>query len=101
LNPMVQFGMQCALLLLSSLATGNVDVNAQCPLRTPIRAVRNRTTSLDPSDLSGWEDDAVLSVVLLPPVGIASVAQLFHPPKVPRVHSGPPFIAPRFGRPFG
>src|SRR5262249_41239389 len=83
------------------LALGDVDVDAYHPLGAPIFTVRNRTASLDPSDLAGWDGDAVLCFVLLPPVGKSLVTRPFRPPKILRVYSRLPFTIRRFGRPLG
>src|SRR5215472_10628061 len=52
LNTVVEFGIQRALMLLCAFALCDVNVDAYHSLRTPIFTVRNRTASLDPSDLT-------------------------------------------------
>src|SRR5215471_9730169 len=98
---MVELGIQDLSGLFCSLALCDVDVDTYHPLGTPIFTVRNRTASLDPSDLAGWDDDAVLSVVLLPPVGKSLVTKPLRPPEILGVHSRPPFTVRCFGRPLG
>src|SRR5262249_7474208 len=87
--------------LLGTLALSHIDVDAHHPLRTPIFIVRNGTASLDPSDLAGWEDNAILSVVLLPPVGKGLFAKPFRPRKILRVYPRSPGANGRLGSPLG
>ena len=47
-----ELGVQGALVLLRSLAAGDIDVDGYHPLRMPIFTLRNRTASLDPSNLA-------------------------------------------------
>src|SRR5262249_23862945 len=52
-DAMVEFGVQRALMLFCTFAFSHVDVDASHSLRASIFTIRNRTASLDPSDLSG------------------------------------------------
>src|SRR5215510_14572169 len=90
LDTMVELRHQCALAFLCELALSHVDVDAYYPFRTPFFVVRDRTASFDPTDIASWEYYAVLTGVLLPPVGKSLLTRPFSPLKILVVHSGPP-----------
>src|SRR5262245_35131454 len=68
LDTMVELSSQYAVSLLCALALSHVDVDAYRSMST-VFIVRNRTASLDPTDLTGWPHDSVLSVIVLTAIG--------------------------------
>src|SRR6516225_10958752 len=66
LNTVVEFSIQCALMLLRSFALCNVDVDAYHSLRFPVALVRNESARLDPSNRTVGSNDAILDVTFTP-----------------------------------
>src|SRR5262245_51777767 len=91
LDAMVELRNQHALAFFSTFAFRYVDVDTNHALRTPVFIIRNRTASLDPSNLAVGEDNAVLTLVLLPQIGKSLVTRPFRQAKIVGVHSCPPF----------
>src|SRR5215470_11843467 len=60
LDAMVELGIQKFLGLLSSLALGDVDADADDPLRARVTIVRNETTPFHPTNLTVCANNAVL-----------------------------------------
>jgi len=66
LDAVIELSEQCALVLMSTLALGDVNVNAHHPLWTSVTTIGNETALFDPSNFAARVDNSVFDTVFVP-----------------------------------
>ena len=90
---MIEFGNQYAELFLSSLALGDVDIDANHALGVTVAAIRHETARFDPSNFAIGSNNAILHTVLALPLQERLSSGGIRPVTVLRMRPEPPLAA--------
>jgi hypothetical protein len=100
LDAVIELSKQCALVLMSPFALGDVNANAHHSLWSTVTPVRNETAFLDPSNLAAAAVYSVLDTVFVPPLAEGAPLGCLDLSTVIGVYTGVPLAARYLCRPL-